>query len=71
MKKLLLILSRLFINLHAFNISHSEIKNAGTVLLKINERNISEVKLSFNKQNINFYENPFEENSFYALLPIY
>lgn len=70
MKKILLLLSILFINLYAFNISHLEIKNAGTVLLKINEKDISEVKLSFNKQNINFYENPFEENSFYALLPI-
>jgi murein DD-endopeptidase MepM/ murein hydrolase activator NlpD len=70
MKKTLLILFTLFLNLHALNISHSQIKNASTVLLKINEENIRDVKLTFDKQNINFNENPFENNSFYALLPI-
>ncbi|MDZ7818517.1 MAG: M23 family metallopeptidase [Aliarcobacter sp.] len=70
MKKTLLILFTLILNLQALNISHSKIENANTVLLKINEENISEVKLTFDKQNINFNENPFEKNSFYALLPI-
>ena len=70
MKKILLILSILFINLYAFELSNSKIKNANTVLLKINEKNITQVRLTFNEQNISFYENPFEQNSFYALLPI-
>ena len=70
MKKTLLILFTFIMNLQALSISHSKIENANTVLLKINEENISEVKLTFDKQNINFNENPFEKNSFYALLPI-
>lgn len=46
------------------------IKNAGTVLIEINKPNISDVKLTFDKQNIDFFENPFKENYYYALLPI-
>lgn len=70
MKKTLLILFVLFTSLYSFDLSHSKVKNANTVLLKINKKNISEVKLTFKNQNINFQKNPFEENSFYALLPI-
>ena len=70
MKKTLLILFTLIMNLQALNISHSQIKNANTALLKINEKNISDVRLTFDKQNINFNVNPFEKDSFYALLPI-
>lgn len=70
MKTIILILITSFINLHALTLSHHEIKNANTVLLKIKEKNISDVKLTFDKQNIDFFENPFDKNSFYALLPI-
>lgn len=70
MKKILLLLFVLFINLNAISISSPKVENANTVLIKINEQNISEPKLSFEKQNINFYKNPFLNNSFYALLPI-
>ena len=34
------------------------------------EKNISEPKLTFDKQNIDFYKNPFSSDSYYALLPI-
>lgn len=70
MKKTLLLLFLFLLNLDAINISHSQVKNANTVLMEINEENISDAKLTFEKQNINFYKNPFEKNSFYALLPI-
>jgi murein DD-endopeptidase MepM/ murein hydrolase activator NlpD len=70
MKKTLLLLFIFLLNLDAINISHSKIKNANTILIKINEEKISDAKLTFEKQNINFYKNPFLKNSFYALLPI-
>ena len=70
MRKLLFLLFILCLNLFALDISHSKVQNANTVLLKINEENISEVRLTFNKQNLDFYANPFDKNSFYALLPI-
>jgi hypothetical protein len=70
MRKKLLLLFILCLNLFALDISHSKIQNANTVLLNINEENISEVRLTFNKQNMDFYANPFDVNSFYILLPI-
>lgn len=70
MKKILLLLFILLLNLNAISISSSKVENANTVLIKINKQNISEPKLSFDKQNINFYKNPFSNNSYYALLPI-
>jgi murein DD-endopeptidase MepM/ murein hydrolase activator NlpD len=70
MKKILLLSFILFINLNALSLSNSKVENANTILLKINEKNISEPKLTFDKQNINFYKNPFSSDSYYALLPI-
>uniref|UniRef100_UPI00404802A6 M23 family metallopeptidase n=1 Tax=Aliarcobacter sp. TaxID=2321116 RepID=UPI00404802A6 len=70
MKKLLLLLFILFVNTNAFEISHKKVKNANTVLLEITKKNIKDLKLTFDKQNINFYENPFKKDSYYALLPI-
>lgn len=70
MKKILLLSFILFLNLNALNLSSSKVENANTVLVKINEKNISEPKLTFDKQNINFYKNPFSSDSYYALLPI-
>lgn len=70
MKKILLLSFILFLNLNALNISSSKVKNANTVLVKIKEENISDPKLTFDKQNIDFYKNPFISDSYYALLPI-
>ncbi len=70
MKKIFLLSLILFYNLFAFEISQSIVKNANTVLLQIKKKNISEVKLTFDKQNIDFFKNPFKENTYYALLPI-
>ena len=70
MKKILLLSFILFLNLNALNLSSSKVENANTVLVKINEKNISEPKLTFDKQNIDFYKNPFSSDSYYALLPI-
>lgn len=72
MKKSLFILV-LFIficNIDALTLSSKIVKNANTVLLKIHKKDISDVKLTFDKQNINFHINPFKKNSYYALLPI-
>jgi murein DD-endopeptidase MepM/ murein hydrolase activator NlpD len=70
MKKILLLSFILFLNLNALNLSSSKVENANTVLVKINGENISKPKLTFQKQNINFYKNPFISDSYYALLPI-
>lgn len=70
MEKILSLSFILFLNLNALSLSSSKVENANTVLLKINEKNISEAKLTFDKQNINFYKNPFSSDSYYALLPI-
>lgn len=70
MKKILIITLILLCNLYALTISQSTVKNANTVLLEINKENISDVKLTFDKQNINFFKNPFKENTHYALIPI-
>jgi murein DD-endopeptidase MepM/ murein hydrolase activator NlpD len=70
MKKILIISLILLCNLYALQINQSIVKNANTVLLQINKSNISDVKLTFDKQNINFFKNPFKENSHYSLLPI-
>lgn len=71
MKRLILIILLFFTNFaFSFEISSKVIKNAGTVLIEVNKPNISDVKLTFDKQNIDFFKNPFKENYYYALLPI-
>lgn len=71
MKKSILIILLFFTNFaFSFEISSKVIKNAGTVLIEVNKPNISDVKLTFDKQNIDFFKNPFKENYYYALLPI-
>lgn len=70
MKKILIITLTLLCNLYALKISSSTVKNANTVLLEIEKSNISNVKLTFDKQNIDFFKNPFKRNNYYALLPI-
>lgn len=70
MKKILIITLMLLCNLYALKINQSSVKNANTVLIEINKKNISDVKLTFDKQNINFFKNPFKEDTHYALIPI-
>lgn len=52
------------------SISSKEVKNANTLLLTLNEKDIKNPKLTFDKHNINFYKHPKKNNSFYALVPI-
>ena len=50
-----------------------EVINAQTALLLLEGANISKPKLTLmnkKKFNVNFYENPFKANVFYALVPI-
>lgn len=70
MKKIVVLFLLLFINLFALNISSNSVKNANTILIQISKKDISDIKLTFDKQNINFYKNPFKNESFYALIPI-
>lgn len=70
MKKIIFIFFIFFTNILALEISSYKVKNGTTALLFINKKNINDVKLTFENQNINFFKNPFKENSFYALLPI-
>jgi len=46
------------------------VKNAQTLLLEINEKNISDVKLTFKDLNLPFYKNKLKKDYFYALVPI-
>lgn len=70
MKKIVVLFLLLFINLFALNISSNSVKNANTILIQISKKDISDVKLTFDKQNINLYKNPFKNENFYALIPI-
>ena len=50
-----------------------KITNAQTALLELKGNNIKAPKLTLmtkNKFNLHFYENPFKQNSFYALIPV-
>jgi len=70
MKKILIIQVILICNLFALTISQNVVKNANTVLLEIQKENISNVKLTFHTQNIDFFKNKFKKNTYSALLPI-
>ncbi len=70
MKKILIFLILIINSLWAIQISSTKVKNANTLLLELTQKDISDVKLSFEKLNINFMAHPFKANSFYALLPI-
>lgn len=77
MKKSILILLILIIGLNAqealnknLRLSSKKVKNANTFLLTLNEKDIENPKLTFDKHNINFYKHPKNENSYYALVPV-
>ena len=70
MKKILIISIILICNLFALTISQNVVKNANTVLVEINKKYISNVKLTFDKQNIDFFKNKFKKNTYSALIPI-
>ena len=70
MKKILLTILMSFISLNAINISSKEVKNANTFLITLEEENILNPKLSFDKHNIDFFKHKKIENSYYALIPV-
>lgn len=70
MEKIIPIILMLLISLNAINVSSKKIKNANTVLITIEEKNISNPKLTFDKHNINFFKHQKKENYYYALVPI-
>lgn len=70
MKKILFTILFLITQIFAFNLSTNEVKNANTVVIEFSKKNISNPKLTFDKQNIDFLNNPFKIDSFYALIPI-
>lgn len=53
-----------------FIIHNKKIINAQSILITIKDKNINNIKLSLGKFNLNFFENPFKKDSYYALLPI-
>jgi murein DD-endopeptidase MepM/ murein hydrolase activator NlpD len=58
-------------NAPTLRVSYDKFVNNGeTLLLQINEKNISDIKLSFENLNLPFYKSPFKKDSFYALIPI-
>lgn len=71
-KKLLLIL--IFISsvvaFDKININKKTVANANVVLLTVTKKDISNIKLTFKKLNLNFLKNKFKENQYYALVPI-
>lgn len=70
MKKILLTILMSFISLNAINISSKEVKNANTFLITLEEENILNPKLTFDKHNIDFFKHKKNENSYYALIPV-
>ena len=70
MKKILILSLILICNLFALTINQKTVKNANTVLVEIQKENISNVKLTFHTQNIDFFKNKFKKNTYSALLPI-
>lgn len=73
--KTLLIISLIILNLYAskpkITLDSSETYNASTVLIEFYyKKEFSDLKLTFNKLNINFKKNPFKDFSHYALIPI-
>lgn len=69
MKKIIALIIILIVNLQALQTSSKEVKNANTLLINLNKKNILEPKLTFDKKNIDFFKHP-SKDSFYALLPI-
>ncbi|PLY07577.1 MAG: M23 family peptidase [Arcobacter sp.] len=70
MKKIIPIILLLIIGLNAINISSQKVKNANTVLVSFQKKDISNPKLTFNKQHINFFKSNKKEDTYYALVPI-
>ena len=70
MKKILIIQIILICNLFALTINQNTVKNANTVLVEIQKENISNVKLTFHTQNIDFFKNKFKKDTYSALIPI-
>ncbi len=70
MKKLILIILIFNSFLYSLEISSKTIKNANTLYLTLKETNISKVKLTFDKHNIDLYPHPNKKELFYALVPI-
>lgn len=69
MKKIVLIILFIFINANALYLSSEVVKNATTLLVVLDEKGVSNPKLTFDKLNIEFYPYP-NRDSFYALIPI-
>lgn len=67
---ILIIVTFNYANVIKPKILHNSVKNANTVLLELESKTISDVKLTLENMNIPFYKNPFKENNFYALVPI-
>lgn len=51
-------------------LSSYEVKNANTVLVTLKEKDISDPKLTFDKQNIKLFKHPKEDETYYAFVPI-
>lgn len=47
-----------------------EVQNANTALVLLEEKNISNPKLTFDKKNINLFRHPKKEDTYYALVPV-
>ncbi|XOB63423.1 M23 family metallopeptidase [Campylobacterota bacterium DY0563] len=70
MKKILIILINFFIVLNALEIKPKNVENANTAILILEEKNIKNPKLTFDKQNIDFFSFPNKKDKYYALVPV-
>ena len=52
------------------SVSSKEVKNANTVLVTLEEDDIKNPKLTFDKHNIKLFKYPNEINKYYALVPV-
>lgn len=67
---ILIILFQLLLFSSEITVFPKEVKNANTVLITLKEKNIQNPKLTFDKQNIDFFNHPKKEDTYYALVPV-
>lgn len=67
---IILLLNTVLYSKANFVIHNKKIINAQSILITVKDKDISNIKLSLNKFNLNFLKNPFKKYSYYALLPI-
>ena len=70
MRKILLLLLSLNLIVFGLQITPKSVKNANVAMLVLDQKDIKDPKLTFDKQNIKLFPHPSKRDSYYALIPI-